>query len=124
MFVFVFGCCALPNPPLTPGCIRLSTHQHKHERLYDPIVGLTASCFGLGATLSNFFGQLAVEKLGHAESLLGSLALSIIPVIVFGCFMPETMGRRGCYATKQPDDDRRFDGGADGRGEDQYVQMT
>lgn len=57
-------------------------------------VGLTASSFGLGATLSNFLGQLVVEHFGHVASLLGSLVLSIIPIILF-CNMPETYGCRG-----------------------------
>ena len=65
------------------------------------LVGLTASCFGLGATFSNFFGQLVVEKLGHMESLMGSLGISIIPVLLFGLFMPETMGQRGSYNKPQ-----------------------
>lgn len=58
-------------------------------------VGLTASFFGLGATLSNFLGQLVVEKFGHVASLLGSLGISVIPVILFAFLMPETLGRRG-----------------------------
>ena len=57
-------------------------------------VGLTASCFGLGATLSNFLGQMVVEKFGHVASLTGSLVLSVIPLVLF-CFMPETYGHRG-----------------------------
>ena len=57
-------------------------------------VGLTASSFGLGATLSNFLGQMVVEKFGHVASLTGSLVLSVIPLILF-CFMPETYGHRG-----------------------------
>jgi len=62
---------------------------------FNVVMGMTASCFGLGATLSNFFGQLMVEKLGHVASLTGSLVLSLIPVVVFGIMMPETMGQRG-----------------------------
>lgn len=58
-------------------------------------VGLTASCFGLGATLSNLLGQIAVEKMGHVASLLGSLALSLIPICLFAVGMPETYGQRG-----------------------------
>jgi predicted MFS family arabinose efflux permease len=58
-------------------------------------VGLTASTFGLGGTLSNFLGQHVVESFGHVVSLSGSLILSFIPLIVFGCFMPETLGDRG-----------------------------
>ena len=68
---------------------------------FNVVMGLTASCFGLGATLSNFIGQLVVEKMGHAASLSGSFILSLIPVVVFGIMMPETMGRRGHgYAPK------------------------
>mmetsp|Transcript_18191 Transcript_18191/g.27540 ORF Transcript_18191/g.27540 Transcript_18191/m.27540 type:complete len:96 (-) Transcript_18191:224-511(-) len=58
-------------------------------------VGLTASSFGLGATISNVLGQIVVEKLGHVASLSGSLILSIIPVVLFAFLMPETLGMRG-----------------------------
>jgi MFS family permease len=58
------------------------------------LVGLTASCFGLGATLSNFLGQMVVEHFGHVASLMGSLILSIVPILLFST-MPETYGRRG-----------------------------
>lgn len=57
-------------------------------------VGLTASFFGLGATLSNFLGQMIVEHFGHVTSLMGSLVLSIAPILLFS-FMPETHGHRG-----------------------------
>ena len=57
-------------------------------------MGVTASCFGLGATLSNFFGQMVAEHFGHVVSLMGSLVLSIAPIIIFS-FMPETYGLRG-----------------------------
>ena len=56
-------------------------------------MGLTASCFGLGATLSNFLGQIVVEKFGHVESLAGSFLISFIPILLF-CIMPETLGLR------------------------------
>lgn len=56
--------------------------------------GLIASCFGLGATLSNFLGQMVVEHYGHIASLTGSFFLSIIPIILFSN-MPETYGLRG-----------------------------
>ena len=56
-------------------------------------VGLTASCFGLGATLSNFLGQMVVEQFGHVTSLVASLLLSFVPLLLF-LFMPETMGMR------------------------------
>lgn len=58
------------------------------------VVGLTASFFGLGATLSNFLGQLVVEKLGHVASLSGSFCISFVPILLF-LFMPETLGQRG-----------------------------
>ena len=64
-------------------------------------MGLTASCFGLGATLSNFLGQLTVEKYSHSASLLGSFVISIIPVILFS-FFPETVGQRGYLAPGKP----------------------
>ncbi|GKY91176.1 hypothetical protein MPSEU_000090300 [Mayamaea pseudoterrestris] len=60
---------------------------------FNVVMGLTASCFGLGATLSNFLGQLVVEKFGHVASLTGSLFISIIPILLF-LFMPETLGQR------------------------------
>jgi MFS family permease len=62
---------------------------------FNVVMGLTASCFGFGATLSNFIGQRIVEKYDHVTSLTGSLLLSIIPILIFGCLMPETLGDRG-----------------------------
>lgn len=62
-------------------------------------VGLTASSFGLGATLSNFLGQMVVEHFGHVASLSGSLILSIVPILLFS-FMPETYGHRGDRVAK------------------------
>ena len=62
---------------------------------FNVVMGLTASCFGLGGTLSNFIGQHIVENFGHVTSLAGSLFLSFIPILVFGHFMPETLGSRG-----------------------------
>jgi len=62
---------------------------------FNVVMGLTASCFGLGATLSNFIGQHIVENFGHVVSLKCSLLLSLIPILIFGCFMPETLGNRG-----------------------------
>lgn len=62
---------------------------------FNVLMGLTASCFGLGATLSNLLGQMAVEKLGHVASLSGSFLLSLIPICLFALGMPETHGRRG-----------------------------
>ena len=57
-------------------------------------VGLTASMFGMGATLSNFLGQHIVEQFGHVASLMGSLMISFIPIAIFGLLMPETLGDR------------------------------
>jgi hypothetical protein len=51
--------------------------------------------FGLGATLSNYLGQMVVEQFGHVASLTGSLIISVIPLVIFGIFMPETLGDRG-----------------------------
>lgn len=62
---------------------------------FNVLMGLTASCFGVGATMSNFLGQLAVEYLGHVASLVGSLVLSFVPILLFAVFMPETLGVRG-----------------------------
>ena len=56
-------------------------------------VGLTASFFGMGATLSNFLGQMVVEKFDHVTSLMASLVISLVPVVLF-LFMPETLGSR------------------------------
>lgn len=66
-------------------------------------MGLTASCFGLGATLSNFLGQMVVEHFGHVWSLVGSLILSIAPLLLFA-FMPETLGHRGDRVEEQAKD--------------------
>ena len=65
-------------------------------------MGLTASAFGLGATMSNYIGQQVVENFGHIASLLGSLGISLVPILVFGLLMPETMGDRGASSTKHP----------------------
>lgn len=46
-------------------------------------------------TLSNFLGQHVVEHFGHVASLVGSIFLSIIAIILFWLFMPETLGQRG-----------------------------
>ena len=58
-------------------------------------MGLTGTCFGIGASLSNFLGQLVVQHFGHTSSLYGSLLLSFVPIVLFGIFMPETLGLRG-----------------------------
>uniref|UniRef100_A0A7S1D568 Major facilitator superfamily (MFS) profile domain-containing protein n=1 Tax=Cyclophora tenuis TaxID=216820 RepID=A0A7S1D568_CYCTE len=101
------GLCGLVHPYLVAD-ITFGTGR------FNVLMGLTASCFGLGATFSNFFGQLVVEHLGHMASLMGSLVISVIPVLLFGFFMPETMGHRGSYNTLQPKEP----------GEKQYVQMA
>ena len=62
---------------------------------FNVLMGLTASCFGLGGTLSNLLGQMVVEKLGHVASLFGSFVLSLIPICLFMWGMPETRGQRG-----------------------------
>lgn len=51
----------------------------------------------MGATLSNFLGQLVVEKYSHSTSLWMSLLISFIPILVFS-FFPETQGQRGYLA--------------------------
>ena len=61
---------------------------------FNLIIGLTASSFGFGSTMSNFLGQMTVEKMGHTASLSASLALSIIPIVIFALFMPETSNTR------------------------------
>jgi len=70
-----------------------SPNQGSSFSRYFATVGVTASCFGLGATLSNFLGQMVVENFGHVTSLMGSLIISIIPIVLF-TFMPETLGQR------------------------------
>ena len=45
--------------------------------------------------MSNFFGQMVVEKMGHVVSLSASLFISFIPILIFGLFMPETRNTRG-----------------------------
>ena len=67
---------------------------------FNVLMGLTASCFGLGGTLSNLLGQIVVEKSGHVASLYGSLVLSVIPIILFSICMPETLGQRGKLVQK------------------------
>lgn len=77
-------------------------------------VGLTASCFGLGATLSNLLGQMVVEKMGHVASLTGSLVLSVIPIVLFSLWMPETFGQRGkgtTHAAPSIEDEEGIDAG-------------
>ena len=77
-------------------------------------MGLTASSFGLGATLSNYIGQNVVEAFGHVASLSGSLVLSVVPIVVFGVFMPETLGDRGARLQNAEKNDAK----------EGYVEMT
>jgi hypothetical protein len=90
-------------------------------------VGLTASFFGLGATLSNFLGQMVVEKFGHIASLTGSLVLSFAPLLLFS-MMPETLGQRGVsqHPTNANDSGRNHHGKIELAAEDaaSYVPMT
>eukprot|EP00535_Pseudo-nitzschia_heimii_P000291 CAMPEP_0197185490 /NCGR_PEP_ID=MMETSP1423-20130617/12042_1 /TAXON_ID=476441 /ORGANISM="Pseudo-nitzschia heimii, Strain UNC1101" /LENGTH=461 /DNA_ID=CAMNT_0042636571 /DNA_START=135 /DNA_END=1520 /DNA_ORIENTATION=+ len=62
---------------------------------FNAVMGLTASAFGLGATLSNYLGQRVVENFGYVISLSGSFLISLVPIILFAMYMPETMGKRG-----------------------------
>lgn len=62
-------------------------------------VGVTASAFGLGATLSNYVGQMVVQEFDHVTSLMASMFLSLVPILIFS-FMPETLGKRA--TTNQP----------------------
>ena len=80
---------------------------------FNVVMGMTASFFCLGAALSNFLGQIMVERYSHVASLLGSLALSGLPFIIFGCFMPETQGLRG--KVKQQEERQE---------ENSYAEMT
>ena len=69
---------------------------------FNLIMGLTASCFGLGGTLSNLLGQIVVEKYGHVASLTASMFLSVLPIVLFTLAMPETAGSRGKSAKSLP----------------------
>mmetsp|Transcript_17126 Transcript_17126/g.22284 ORF Transcript_17126/g.22284 Transcript_17126/m.22284 type:complete len:498 (-) Transcript_17126:230-1723(-) len=61
---------------------------------FNVLMGVTASAFGLGATCSNYFGQMVVEKFGHTSSLMASFVISFAPIFLFLFFMPETLGMR------------------------------
>mmetsp|Transcript_1438 Transcript_1438/g.2041 ORF Transcript_1438/g.2041 Transcript_1438/m.2041 type:complete len:465 (+) Transcript_1438:36-1430(+) len=74
---------------------------------FNVIMGVTASFFGLGATLSNYFGQLVVEHFGHVASLTGSLVLSIVPILLFS-MMPETYGDRS-VRTNQSKEQKEYE---------------
>jgi hypothetical protein len=43
---------------------------------------------------------MIVEYMGHVASLTGSLFISLIPIAIFGLFMPETLGQRGSATHK------------------------
>jgi len=47
----------------------------------------------MGATLSNMLGQMVVEKYDHVTSLMGSLVISLLPILIF-TLMPETLNLR------------------------------
>jgi MFS family permease len=83
---------------------------------FNVVMGLTASCFGLGSTLSNLIGQHLVEMFGHVTSLTGSLILSVVPILIFGFFMPETLGSRGGTTISEKKDNTLQ--------EVSYVEMT
>ena len=53
--------------------------------------------------MSNFIGQLLVEKFGHVFSLTCSMWLSIIPIVLFGFCMPETLNTRGAGQANKND---------------------
>jgi len=89
-------CLVLSSGILVTNIVRI-TCTHTLCTTLTNTVGLTASCFGLGATLSNFLGQLMVEHVSHSASLWGSLIISIIPIVLFS-FFPETVGQRGYLA--------------------------
>lgn len=44
--------------------------------------------------MSNFLGQMVVEKMGHVVSLSASFVISFIPIAVFTILMPETKNTR------------------------------
>ena len=69
---------------------------------FNLVMGLTASCFGLGGTLSNLLGQMVVENFGHVASLTASMFLSVIPIVLFTLAMPETAGSRGKNTKSEP----------------------
>jgi len=79
-------------------------------------IASTVSLDSLGATLSNFIGQILVEKFGHIVSLTGSLIISFVPILLF-CFMPETLGHREDHSTKTSSDNSVAD-------ETSYKQMA
>lgn len=41
-----------------------------------------------------------MEKFGHVVALSASMWLSIVPILLFGSLMPETLGQRGAGKTK------------------------
>jgi len=61
---------------------------------FNVLMGLTSACFGMGGTLSNLVGQWVVQMFSHSVSIIGSLCLSIVPILLFWIAMPETYGMR------------------------------
>mmetsp|Transcript_41861 Transcript_41861/g.46765 ORF Transcript_41861/g.46765 Transcript_41861/m.46765 type:complete len:479 (+) Transcript_41861:92-1528(+) len=85
---------------------------------FNVVMGLTASSYGFGATLSNLIGQHIVEIYGHVISLLGSLIISVIPIFIFFFFMPETLGNRGANNRSEKKDNTALR-----EGHHTYVEM-
>jgi len=85
---------------------------------FNVVMGLTASSYGFGATLSNLIGQHIVEIYGHVISLLGSLIISVIPIFIFFFFMPETLGNRGANNKSEKKDNTALR-----EGHHTYVEM-
>jgi len=85
---------------------------------FNVVMGLTASSYGFGATLSNLIGQHIVEIYGHVISLLGSLIISVIPIFIFFFFMPETLGSRGATNRSEKKDNTALR-----EGHHTYVEM-
>mmetsp|Transcript_33011 Transcript_33011/g.36795 ORF Transcript_33011/g.36795 Transcript_33011/m.36795 type:complete len:479 (-) Transcript_33011:148-1584(-) len=85
---------------------------------FNVVMGLTASSYGFGATLSNLIGQHIVEIYGHVISLLGSLIISVIPILIFFFFMPETLGNRGANNRSEKKDNTALR-----EGHHTYVEM-
>lgn len=61
---------------------------------FNIIMGVTNSFFWFGRTTSTLFGQICVEKFGHAAALKLSMVIACIPIAIFGIFMPETIHLR------------------------------
>jgi MFS family permease len=68
---------------------------------FNVLNGLTASFFGMGATLSNYVGQMVVQEFDHVTSLTASFFISLIPLGLF-VWMPETLGIRTNSSARSP----------------------